>query len=128
MAPPKRKTGGGRVTPKGTRPGDRAGDSGSTASSDDSTVISSKASGSKVTAAKGSGSKSSVAASSRYTPKAQRRQLIPPNMVPVLMCALLIIGGLVIMAGYLAFDASRWATGIGLICILGGLWFATKWE
>jgi len=49
-------------------------------------------------------------------------------MVPILMVALLIIGGLVIMAGYLAFDASRWATGIGLICILGGLWFATKWE
>lgn len=116
MAPPKRKTGGGRVTPKGTRPGDRSGDAGSTASSDDSTVTSSR------------GPKGPVAASSRYTPKQQRRQLIPPNLVPVLMVALLIIGGLVIMAGYLAFDASRWATGIGLICILGGLWFATKWE
>ena len=69
-----------------------------------------------------------MAASSRYTPKAQRRQLIPPNMVPILMVALLIIGGLVIMAGYLAFDASRWATGVGLLCILGGLYFATKWE
>lgn len=118
MAPPKRKTGGGRVTPKGTRPGDRSGDSGSTASSDDSTVTSST----------GSGPRGSVAASSRYTPKAQRRQLIPPNLVPVLMVALLIIGGLVIMAGYLVFDASRWATAIGLSCILGGLYFATKWE
>ncbi len=118
MAPPKRKTGGGRVTPKGTRPGDRSGDASSTATSDDFTVTSSR----------GSGAKGSVAASSRYTPKAQRRQLIPPNLVPVLMVALLIVGGLVIMAGYLAFDASRWATGIGLICILGGLWFATKWE
>lgn len=116
MAPPKRKTGGGRVTPKGTRPGDRSG--GSTASAHDSEVTSSK----RTT------SKGPVAASSRYTPKTQRRQLIPPNLVPVLMVALLIIGGLVIMAGYLAFDASRWATGIGLICILGGLWFATKWE
>ena len=118
MAPPKRKTGGGRVTPKGTRPGDRAGDSGSTASSDDSTVTSSK----------GSASKRPVAASSRYTPKAERRSLIPPNVVPILMVALLIIGGLVIMSGYLAFDASRWATGVGLLCILGGLYFATKWE
>jgi len=118
MAPPKRKTGGGRVTPKGTKPGDRAGGSRTTASSDDSTVTSSR----------GSGSKDHVAASSRYTPKAQRRQLIPPNMVPILMVALLIIGGLVIMAGYLAFDASRWATGVGLLCILGGLYFATKWE
>ena len=113
MAPPKRKTGGGRVTPKGTQPGDRPGGKGSTASSDDSAVTSSRG---------------PVAASSRYTQKAQRRQLIPPNVVPVLMVALLIIGGLVIMAGYLAFDASRWATGVGLICILGGLWFATKWE
>lgn len=123
MAPPKRKTGGGRVTPKGTQPGDRAGGAGSTGSSNDSTVTSSRGSASQRT-----GSKGQVAASSRYTPKAQRRQLIPPNMVPILMVALLIIGGLVIMAGYLAFDASRWATGVGLICILGGLWFATKWE
>lgn len=123
MAPPKRKTGGGRVTPKGTKPGDRAGASGSAASSDDTAVTSSRGTGSR-----GAGSKSPVAASSRYTPKQQRRQLIPPNMVPVIMCALLIIGGLIIMAGYLAFDASRWATGLGLICILGGLWFATKWE
>lgn len=113
MAPPKRKTGGGRVTAKGTRPGDRPGAKASSASADDA----------KVTSSRGP-----VAASSRYTPKAQRRQLIPPNMVPILMVALLIIGGLVIMAGYLAFDASRWATGIGLLCILGGLWFATKWE
>lgn len=128
MAPPKRKTGGGRVTPKGTQPGARVGGAGPTASSDDSAVTSSKGAASKGTSTRGAGSKGSVAASSRYTPKAQRRQLIPPNMVPVLMCALLIIGGLVIMAGYLAFDASRWATGIGLACILGGLWFATKWE
>ena len=37
-------------------------------------------------------------------------------------------GGVVIMAGYLVGDASRWFTGVGLACILGGLWFATKWE
>ncbi len=39
-------------------------------------------------------------------------------MVPVIMCALLIIGGLVIMAGYLAFEASRWAS-VGLITMIG---------
>ncbi len=49
-------------------------------------------------------------------------------MIPVIMVMLLIIGGLVIMAGYLVGDASRWFTGVGLACILGGLWFATKWE
>lgn len=107
MAPPKRKTGGGRVTPKGTQPGDQA----KRATSDDESTP-----------------RHEVSASSRYTPKAQRRQLIPPNMIPVLMCALLIVGGLVIMAGYLVGEANRWFTGVGLICILGGLWFATKWE
>ena len=108
MAPPKRKTGGGRVTPKGTKPGDTSA-SGPGSGSDD-------------------GPRSTVAASSRYTPKAQRRQLIPPNLIPVIMVVLLIVGGLVIMAGYLVGDASRWFTGLGLVCILGGLWFATKWE
>ena len=49
-------------------------------------------------------------------------------MIPVIMVALLIIGGLIIMAGYLVGDASRWFTAVGLACILGGLWFATKWE
>ena len=112
MAPPKRKTGGGRVTPKGTQPGERKGGS-KTAAHSDSEVTSSR---------------TTVAASSPYTPKAQRRQLIPPNLIPVIMVALLVIGGLVIMAGYLVGDASRWFTGVGLLCILGGLWFATKWE
>jgi hypothetical protein len=111
MAPPKRKTGGGRVTPKGTQPGDRKVSSSGDRSDHDVTS-----------------SRSPVAASSRYTPKAQRRRLIPPNMIPVIMVALLIIGGVVIMAGYLVGDASRWFTGVGLACILGGLWFATKWE
>ena len=111
MAPPKRKTGGGRVTPKGTRPGDRK-----VSSSSDRTD-------SEVTS-----SRTTVAASSRYTPKSEKRQLIPPNMIPVIMVVLLIVGGLVIMAGYLVGDASRWFTAFGLACILGGLWFATKWE
>ncbi|MGA9279090.1 hypothetical protein [Ilumatobacter sp.] len=110
MAPPKRKTGGGRVTPKGTQPGERSAGS-------------SKAEDREVTS-----SRTTVAASSRYTPKQQRRQLIPPNLIPIIMCVLLIAGGLVIMAGYLVGDASRWFTGLGLVCILGGLWFATKWE
>jgi hypothetical protein len=110
MAPPKRKTGGGRVTPKGTQPGNRKVSS--SGGHSDHEVTSSR----------------TVAASSRYTPKSERRRLIPPNMIPVIMVALLIIGGVVIMAGYLVGDASRWFTAVGLACILGGLWFATKWE
>lgn len=110
MAPPKRKTGGGRVTPKGTRPGDRAA---SPSSSPDSEITSSR---------------STVAASARYTPKQSRRQLIPPNWIPVIMLVLLIGGGLVIMARYLVWDSSNLPTIIGLAMIMGGLFAATKWE
>jgi hypothetical protein len=103
MAPPKRKTGGGRVTAKGTRPGDR-------------------------TATSRTSNDHEVAASSRYTPKAQRRQLIPPSWIPVIMLVLLIGGGLLIMARYLIFTESNLPTIAGLVCIMGGLYTATKWQ
>jgi len=103
MAPPKRKTGGGRVTAKGTRPEDRHSATHETESH-------------------------SVAASSRYTPKEAKRRLIPPSWVPVIMLALLIGGGLMIMARYLFLTGSNWPTFIGLASILGGLYAATKWE
>lgn len=104
MAPPKRKTGGGRVTPKGTQPGN-----------------------SRVSAPK-SDDAPAVEASSRYTPKTSRRQLIPPNWIPIIMVALLVGGGLMIMARYLIWTGSNLPTLIGLVAILGGLWAATKWE
>ncbi len=44
------------------------------------------------------------------------------------MIALLILGGLMIMARYLVFTDSNVPTLIGLACILGGLWTATKWR
>ena len=103
MAPPKRKTGGGRVTAKGTRPGDRPA-------------------GARTVDDHG------VAASSRYTPKAQRRQLIPPSWIPVIMLVFLIGGGLLIMARYLIFTGSNLPTLAGLIAILAGLYTATKWQ
>ena len=103
MAPPKRKTGGGRVTPKGTRPEDRH-------------------SSSHVSDAH------TVEASSRYTPKATKRQLVPPSWVPVIMLVLLIGGSLMIMARYLVFTGSNWPTFVGLAMILGGLYAATKWQ
>jgi hypothetical protein len=108
MAPPKRKTGGGRVTPKGTRPEDRHV---STTSSD-----------------KRRDEHHDVAASSRYTPKAQPRQLVPPNWIPVIMLVLLIGGGVMIMLRYLVFTDSNIPTLIGLVMILGGLYTATKWR
>jgi hypothetical protein len=104
MAPPKRKTGGGRVTAKGTRPGERP------------------ASGHPTT------DHHEVTASSRYTPKQERRQLIPPHWIPVIMLVLLIGGGLLIMARYLVFTDSNWPTIAGLVAILGGLYTATKWQ
>ncbi|NND75168.1 MAG: hypothetical protein HKN44_09195 [Ilumatobacter sp.] len=100
MAPPKRKT-GGRVTAKGTRPGDRPAPA---------------------------RAEHEVAASSRYTPKQQRRQLVPPSWIPVIMLVLLIGGGLLIMARYLLFTNSNWPTLAGLLAILGGLYTATKWQ
>jgi len=107
MAPPKRKTGGGRVTPKGTRPEDRYV---ATTSNDKHS------------------DEHHVAASSRYTPKAQRRQLVPPHWIPVIMLVLLIGGGLTIMARYLFFTDSNIPTLLGLGMILGGLYTATKWR
>jgi len=111
MAPPKRKSGGGRVTPKGTQPGNsrvtpKAGDH------DDHRHDTDR----------------NVAASSRYTPKAQRSGRIPPNWIPIIMVTLLIGGGLAIMARYLIFTGSNIPTVLGLVMILGGLWTATKWE
>jgi len=108
MAPPKRKTGGGRVTPKGTRPEDRyVATTGNDKLGDEH---------------------HEVAASSRYTPKAQRRQLVPPHWIPVIMLVLLIGGGLMIMARYLIFTDSNIPTLLGLGMILGGLYTATKWR
>ena len=106
MAPPKRKTGdSGRVTAKGTRPGDRPG-------------------------ARPSGTPkagSEVGASSRYTPKAQRRELVPPHWIPIIMLALLIGGSILIMLRYLAWDSNT-PILLGLVLIMGGLFTATKWR
>jgi hypothetical protein len=105
MAPPKRKTGGGRVTPKGTRPDDRRS---ATSTAD--------------------GPHHAATASSRYTPKAEKRQLVPPHWIPIIMVGLLVLGGLFIMARYLFWTDTNIPTLLGLVCILGALWTATKWR
>lgn len=105
MAPPKRKT-GGRTTPAGTRPGERPA---------------------QARAARTS-SASTVGPSSRYTPPTPPHAQESPAWVPVLMLALFVVGGLAIMARYLVFDDSNWPMVIGLICLLGGLYTATKWR
>lgn len=109
MAPPKRKT-TGRVTPKGTRPGDtpRLASHGHEHSHGHSP--------------------SDVEASTRYTPPVSRQMIESPRWVPILMFVLLGLGALVIMLRYLVWTDSNWPVLVGLGFLLGGLWVATKWE
>lgn len=104
MAPPKRKTGGGRTTPKGTTPGQ----------------------GQKY--ANPSENKAGVHASSRYTPPVPIEAKMPKVWVPWLMLALLIAGMIIIILRNLVFTGNNWLTLAGLGCILGGLYTATKWR
>jgi len=104
MAPPKRKTVGGRTTEKGTQPGEVR----RVRSSDELD--------------------SNVAASSRYTPPASHKGEQPIPWVPYVMVALLVLGMVVIMLRNLVFTGNNWLTLVGLACILGGLFAATKWR
>jgi hypothetical protein len=103
MAPPKRKTGGGRTTPAGTKPGDKVAPRAATRTA-------------------------SVEASSRYTPPIPASAKESPPWVPVLMLVLFAVGALAIMLRYLVFDSSNWPMVVGLVCLLGGLFTATKWR
>ena len=103
MAPPKRKT-TGRVTPKGTRPGESS------------------------PAARPSTQAGSVAASTRYTPPVAREEIESPRWVPILMAVLIGLGALVIILRYLVWDDSNLPVLIGLVFLLGGLYTATKWH
>jgi Cell division protein CrgA len=105
MAPPKRKT-GGRTTPSGTKPGDRSAPK---------------------AAARTAGA-GAVGASARYTPPIPASAKESPPWVPVLMLVLFALGALAIMLRYLVFDSSNWPMVVGLVCLLGGLFTATKWR
>jgi hypothetical protein len=105
MAPPKRKT-GGRTTPAGTKPGDR---------------VATPAKAARTAAGP-------VGASARYTPPIPQSAKQSPPWVPVLMLALFAAGAIAIMLRYLVFDSSNWPMVVGLVCLLGGLFTATKWR
>jgi len=107
VAPPKRKT-GGRVTPAGTKPGDKPAATPARAAR---------------TAASGA-----VAPSSRYTPPIPQSAKESPRWLPALMLGLFVVGALAIMLRYLVFSDSNWPMVIGLACLLGGLYTATKWR
>lgn len=102
MAPPKRKS-GGRITPKGTRPGERP-----ITNPDENTA--------------------GVHSSARYTPPVPQSMRESPPWVPALMVALLVLGGVLIILRNLVFSGNNLLTIAGLGCILGGLYTATKWR
>ena len=106
MAPPKRKT-TGRVTPKGTKPGQIT-----------------------AMAKEAHHHESAVAASSRYTPPAAKELYDSPKWVPIMMFAFIVIGVLCILARYVipSFQNTNTPVLIGLVFMLAGLFTATKWR
>jgi hypothetical protein len=69
-----------------------------------------------------------VAPSARYTPPTPIAAKESPRWLPVLMLALFVVGGIAIMARYLIFSDSNIPLLIGLACLLGGLFLATRWR
>jgi Cell division protein CrgA len=113
VAPPKRK-GGGRVTPKGTRPGD-------------ATNLSTAAASGPISSEKAA--HHATQASKRYTPPVPKYETESPRWVPIVMFGLLLLGALVIMSYYLIKPMQQnYVLLIGLGGILGGLYTATKWK
>ena len=98
------------MTPAGTKPGDKV-----------ATPASQAAKAARTPAG-------SVGASSRYTPPVPHGAAESPPWVPVLMLVLFVLGGVAIMLRYLVFPDSNWPMVVGLACLLGGLFTATKWR
>lgn len=106
VAPPKRKT-TGRVTPKGTKPGQVTAMAKEAAHHD-----------------------SSIAKSSRYTPPTPKEFYESPRWVPITMFVLLGLGAVSILTRYLvpSFNDTNTPVLIGLGFMLAGLFTATKWK
>ncbi|MEO6157927.1 MAG: cell division protein CrgA [Ilumatobacteraceae bacterium] len=103
MAPPKRKT-TGRVTPKGTRPGQTP------------------------LAAHLHHDSNDVSSSSRYTPPTSKYVNESPRWVPVLMLTLIGIAVVLIILRYIVWTGSNMPVLAGLVFLLAGLYVATKWK
>jgi hypothetical protein len=89
VAPPKRKTGGGRTTPKGTRPGEQR-------------------------IANPTENERGVHASTRYTPPVTSEMRMPKPWVPYLMIGLFVVGMILIMVKNLGLVDTNWLTLVGL--------------
>ncbi len=121
MPPPKRKPGGragatssGRVTAKGTKPGDVPRAAPPPPGTGDARHA-----------------RHAREASSRYTPPVPKELKVSPPWVPVLMFALLGAGALMIILNYiqlLPHATSNWYLLGGLGLILGGIITATQYR
>ena len=110
MAPPKRK-GGGRVTPKGTRPGEtKLPTAPRPAVHGNSTAYHASDS------------------SSRYTPPIPKYEKESPRWVPILMLVLIGAAVVVILLRYLVWTDTNTPVIVGLVLLLSGLFVATKWK
>ena len=106
VAPPKRKT-TGRVTPKGTKPGQITAMAKEAAHHD-----------------------STIAKSSRYTPPTPKEYYESPKWVPILMAVFIGLGVIAILSRYLvkSFENTNTPVLVGLCFMLAGLFTATKWK
>ncbi|HUF32595.1 MAG TPA: cell division protein CrgA [Acidimicrobiales bacterium] len=104
------RTGSGRVTPKGTKPGGRTGAPAARVHTPSGQV---------------------PGASTRYTPPIPPEEKVSAPWVPVLMFGLLALGALVIIVNYLGLlpgDADNRYLLVGLVMITGGFITATKYH
>ena len=109
MATHKRKT-GGRTTPKGTPPG------GDHLMHNPAHLHNPEE------------NHEGVHASRRYTPPITKEMRESPPWIPALMLALFVLGGVLIIMRNLVFAGNNWLTLLGLACVMGGLFTATKWR
>ncbi|MGE0877693.1 MAG: cell division protein CrgA [Acidimicrobiia bacterium] len=103
MAPPKKR--GGRVTPKGGPTKNLP-----TAPPDPTTM------------------RRATESSSRYTPPATKTVKPSPRWLAPLLITLIVVGGLLIMVNYIAWDGNSWVLLLGLALILAGILMATQWR
>lgn len=104
MAPPKRKT-SGRVTPKGTQPGQAPR-----------------------IAREAPHTSHGVEQSARYTPPTPKEFYESPRWVPILMLTLIALGAVSIILRYIVWNDTNAPVLVGLVFLLGGLFVATKWR
>ncbi|MEZ5142971.1 MAG: cell division protein CrgA [Acidimicrobiales bacterium] len=122
--PPSKRTGGGRVTPKGGAAGAKARAQAKAGSDAAKTAKPAKARRADTAEPSGSG---------RYTPPAPRADQLPsPMWVPVLMFVLFGLGMLIIFLNYVNLvpggESSNWYLLAGLGLILGGIITATQYR